>query len=194
MKPELHHLPVYRRQFFVKKEFQWKFILLYLCALLLIAGAAAGGLWFGFTRTLELYLYSSHIKIERTGDIIKDVLLSTNLVAMMTILLVVIVLSLIVIHRLNLHFYRICSSLGAMSQGDFRAARQPASSLNEISHLIGIVEDVKEQYRQRMNRIAECIDRIETACGDTIDRPELAASARRLQDELGQVQVQDLDR
>jgi methyl-accepting chemotaxis protein len=153
-----------RRQFFVKKEFQGKFILLYAVVIIGLAGFITFMLFQNGQDVLTRNLYVSHLKVQSTGEILFGLLFKTNVFALLAIVLLVIVLSFIVFSRLNAHFFHMEQRLEAMAQGDFTSLPQPASHFNEISRLISMVQSAQTDYRQRFEGIAEALETIEGFC------------------------------
>jgi len=153
-----------RRQFFIKKEFQGKFILLYAMVIICLAGLITFQLFRSGQDVLTRNLYVSHLKVQSTGEILFGLLLKTNVFALLGIVLVVIILSFIVFSRLNAHFFRMEQRLEAMTQGDFSFSPQPASHFNEISRLISMVQSAQSDYRQRFEGMAAALERIEGGC------------------------------
>lgn len=182
--------PYRRRQFFIKKEFQSKFILLYTLTLVLLAGLTTWLLALKINRALEWHIYSSHLKIERTGDFISGLLFETNLEASLAILAIVTLLSMIVVKRLNRHFYRMCRTLNSMSRGEFSVDRQPPSRFHEISLVINMVEGVKATTITRYERLQQALLLLEAGCkSPSPDRAKLQAAHSELTRELSQVSL-----
>lgn len=175
-KQKLHR----RRQFFIKKEFQGKFILLYAFLIISLAILTSYGLFLSLRKTLESQLYSSHLKVERSGDLLQGILLKTNVAAVFAIVVLVVILSLYIFKRLNTHFFHMEQRIDAMSQGDFTMSAQPSSRFNEISRLISLLEQTQHDYRQRFDAIAETLNEIEEALQTGADPEQLQAVRARL--------------
>lgn len=178
-----------RRQFFIKKEFQGKFILLYALATGSIAGLVAFLFYRNGQRVLIENLYRSHFKAESSGEMLSDLLLKTNVFAVIAIIVVVIVLSFIVFRRLNVHFFRMEKRLDAMARGDFHTPPQPASHFNEISQLIDLVQTVQRHYGERFQDLAQVLDEIERACRGEGEPERLRAAKEKLRIILAQVSL-----
>lgn len=176
-----------RRQFFIKKEFQGKFILLYAVVIISLAGLIAFQLYRSGQNVLDQNLYISHVKIESTGDILFGLLLETNILAAFGIVLIVIILSFVVFSRLNTHFFRMEERLDAMAGGDFTTPSQPPSRFHEISRLISMVQGAQDDYRQRFGDIAEALNEIETGCGSLGDSASLERGKEKLRKILDKI-------
>lgn len=169
-----------RRQFFVKKEFQGKFILIYALTIIALSGVVALRFHRGAKETLAGYLYRSHIQIERSGEALSGLLLETNVFAACAIFLLVIVLSFIVFRRLNVHFSRIERRLDAMAGGDFACAHQPASHFSGIAQIIDQVQALQAEYGGRLRDLDLALDEIEAGCRGCGDLERLRKGNERL--------------
>lgn len=171
-----------RRQFFIKKEFQGKFILLYAGAIIFPAGVVTALLYHYVKAELERHLYSSHLKIGHTGEILSSHLLAVNVMAIFAIVILVMAVSLIVFSRLNRHFLRLENALHAMSRGDFNPRLLPPSRIQEITLLINMTEKTREDYGSRFAALAAVLDELERAClaQAPIERQKLRECADKL--------------
>ncbi len=179
--------PWRRRNFFIKKEFQGKFILTYALTLIGLAGLVTWILSIQMRTAIEDHLYSSHLNIQRTGDFMFDLLVRTNMFAVFGILALVLVISSIIVGRLNRHFHRMCKTLQAMSRGDFTTPDIPESRFHEITNLIHLVEDLKLHYRKKFATIHDALAEIELGCDQLPDTIRLKRGRDRLQHLLDQV-------
>lgn len=181
--------PYRRRQFFIKKEFQGKFVLFYAVSVVSLAGIAT----LVFARyaglTIDRHIYSSHIKIARSGELIRGILFEANLACATAVILLVIGLSLYIFHRLNCHFWAMEERFTAMARGDFSLPRQPGSRFNEISELIDLSEEVRTDYRQRYIEIGEVLGEIEEALACPDPAAGLRDARTRLDALLAQVRL-----
>ncbi|RMF45761.1 MAG: hypothetical protein D6751_06645 [Deltaproteobacteria bacterium] len=178
--------PWRRRNFFIKKEFQGKFILTYALTLTGLAGLVTWILSIQMRAAIENHLYSSHLNIQRTGDFMFDLLVRTNMMAVIGILALVLLISGIIVSRLNRHFHRMCSTLQEMSRGNFDTPDIPESHFHEITNLIRLVEELKLHYRKKFATIHDALAEIEQAC-DQRDRHRLVKGRDRIQHLLDQV-------
>ncbi|TYO98806.1 hypothetical protein EDC39_105175 [Geothermobacter ehrlichii] len=179
--------PWRRRNFFIKKEFQGKFILSYAITLIGLAALVTWILSIKMRQALEVHLYSSHLNIERTGDFMFDLLVRTNMYAIVGILALVLLVSSIIVNRLNRHFSRMCATLNAMARGRFDTPPIPESHFHEITNLIRLVEELKLHYRERFVAIHEALQTVEAGCNQLPDRTRLQEGRDRLQRLLDQV-------
>lgn len=169
-----------RRQFFIKKEFQGKFILLYAMIIICLAMLTAYCLYLSIQKTLEIGLYSSHLKVDRSGDLLLGILSRTNIFAILAIVILVMLLSLYVFKRLNTHFFRMECRIDAMSQGDFTSPTQSQSRFNEISRLISLIDETGNDYRKRYEDIRDALHSIEETLNAGGDSEKLKAGRSKI--------------
>lgn len=150
-----------RRQFFIKKEFQGKFILLFALCVIAPAGLSVTALYVQARMALEKYLFSSHLKITHTGEIFSGLLIKTNLIGSALMIVLVMLLSLYIFRRLNTHFFRMEARLDAMGRGDFSPLPQLPSRFNEVSTLINLSEQTRQNYRERFREIEVLLNKLE---------------------------------
>lgn len=150
-----------RRQFFIKKEFQGKFILFYALCVMGPAGLAVIALYVQARLVLEKYLFSSHLKITHTGEIFSGLIIKTNLISSAFMIVLVMLLSLYIFRRLNMHFFRMETRFDAMGRGDFSPLPQMSSRFNEVSNLIKLSEQTRQNYHGRFREIEALLNRLE---------------------------------
>lgn len=150
-----------RRQFLIKKEFQGKFILLFALCVIGPAGLSVVALYLQARMALEKYLFSSHLKIAHTGEIFSGLLIKTNLIGSALMVVLVMLLSLYIFRRLNTHFSRMEERFDAMGRGDFSPLPQLPSRFNEVSTLINLAEQTRQNYRERFREIESLLNRLE---------------------------------
>lgn len=166
--------------FFVKKDLRKKFILLYVLCVLGPAGLTALSLYLVARLELEKILYSSHLKISDSGEIFSGLMIKTNLISSFLIVLLIILLSLYFFRRLNTNFHQMEERFAAMGQGDFSMPAQQLSSFNEISSLIKLSEQTRQNYRQRFAELDLLLDKLD----DSLVAEASAAELRDLGDKL----------
>lgn len=179
--------PWRRRNFFIKREFQGKFILVYAAALIGVAGLTTWLLSIKISNALEWHLYSSHLQVERTGDFMIGLLVETNAIAILAILGLIILLTVVIVNRLNHHFLRMGLSVKAMADGDFTTPAQSPSQFHEITNVINLCEEMKMHYREKFARINEALQFIEIGCRGDGDTDQLRKGRNQLDQLLSQV-------
>lgn len=107
-----------RRNYFIKKEFQFEFILKF-CLILLAGIILSTCLVFIFSQdTLTSSFNDARLVIENTGQAILPVILITNLVTLALITLAAIVVTLFISHRIAGPMFRFEKDLKQVAKGD----------------------------------------------------------------------------
>jgi len=178
-----------RRQFFIKKEFQGKFILLFALCVIAPAGLSVTALYVQARMALEKYLFSSHLKITHTGEIFSGLLIKTNLIGSALMIVLVMLLSLYIFRRLNTHFSRMEARLDAMGRGDFSPLPQLPSRFNEVSTLINLSEQTRQNYRERFREIEALLNKLEEKLSAGAATAELREISKELAGHLQRVSL-----
>ena len=107
-----------RSSYFIKKEFQFKFILRF-CLLVLIGAVISTGLLFLFSQgTLTSSFQQSRLIIKNTGLAILPSVVYTNLITLALITLATIIVTLFVSHKVAGPMFRFEKELKAIGEGD----------------------------------------------------------------------------
>lgn len=181
-----------RRQFFIKKEFQGKFVLLFALCVIGPVGLAVIALYVQSHRALEKYLFSSHLKITNTGEIFKGLIISTNLISSVLVIILVVLFSLYIFHRLNRHFSQMEERFDAMGRGDFSPLPQLTSRFNEVSDLILLSEETRQNYHKRFQDIAILLHKLEGKISSGAATTELRELSEELTAHLQRVKLPEI--
>ena len=107
-----------RRQYFIKKDFQFKFILKF-CLIILIGTILSTGLLFLFSQgTLTSSFQQSRLVIKNTSLAILPAVIYTNLITLGLITLATIVVTLFVSHKIAGPLFRFEKDLKEIEKGD----------------------------------------------------------------------------
>ena len=110
--------PYRRRQYFVKKEFQFKFILKF-CLIILIGAIISTGLLFLFSQgTLTSSFQQSRLVIKNTSLAILPAIIYTNLITLGLITLATIIVTVFISHKIAGPMFRFEKELKAIGEGD----------------------------------------------------------------------------
>lgn len=142
-----------RRKFFIKKEFQGKFIAFYTIGVVVLAGATTLVLNSWLHQIVDEQLYSSHMKVHRTGELFMTPLIQTNLYSLVALTLLVLICSLVVFKRLNRHFVRMDKAFHAMAIGDYASYDPPGSRFEELNDMIDMVRKAQDEYHDRITEL-----------------------------------------
>jgi methyl-accepting chemotaxis protein len=135
--------PYKRRQYFIKKEFQFKFILRF--CLLILAGVIVSTilLLFFSQDTLTSSFQHSRLVIENTSKAILPALIYTNLITLGLVSFATIIVTLFVSHKIAGPLFRLEKELKEIGEGDLTKKvrlrdkdqlTSMAESLNKMTH------------------------------------------------------------
>jgi len=134
--------PFRRRHFFVKKEYQFKFILKF-CLIVLAGSIISTGLIFFFSQgTLTSSFENSRLVVKNTALAILPAIIYTNIITLLMISLATIVAVLFISHKIAGPMFRFEKELKAIGEGDLTKIirlrkndeiKDMAESLNEMT-------------------------------------------------------------
>ncbi len=178
-----------RRKFFIKKEFQGKFIAIYTIGVIALAGITTLVLNDWLHRVVDEQLYSSHMKVQRTGELFLAPLIQTNLYAMLSVSLLILIFSVVVFRRLNNHFSRMDLAFNAMAGGDYKSYVPPSSRFEEINSMIDLVRKSQDSYSGKTVELREITREIEAVVATDCSPEQLRALHERLSLAIRRVQL-----
>lgn len=178
-----------RRKFFIKKEFQGKFIALYAVGVVVLSGIATLVLNSWLHKVVDEQLYSSHMKVHRTGELFLAPLIQTNLYALLAISLLILIFSLVVFKRLNRHFSRMDLAFHAMADGDYQSYIPPASRFEEINDMIDLVRRTQDEYGELTRQISTIAREIDSVVEEGCSQEHLKGLHGRLAQFVRHIQL-----
>lgn len=110
--------PYKRRKYFIKKEFQGKFILLFLGIATLGGVLSLAGFTFFSVKKIEYLVYSIHIPSKRLKEIIMNEMLYSNLLSLLFVILATLVTIRWLTMRISGPLYRIKKDLESIRDGN----------------------------------------------------------------------------
>lgn len=151
-----------RKNYFVKKDFQVRFILKF-CILLLIGVALSTGLLFLFSQDslTSSYQQQSGLEIKNTGIAILPSVMVTNLITLGLITLGTIIVTLFVSHKIAGPLFRFEKELDAVSKGDLtkrvvlREKDQGKDMADSLNVMIASFHDKVSDIRKELDTIQE---------------------------------------
>ena len=156
--------PHRRKQYFIKKRFQFRFILKF-CLLLLGGVVISTALLFFLSKgTLTSSFRDSRLVIENTGSAILPAVIYTNLITLALISIAVIAVTLFVSHKIAGPMYRFESELREVSQGNLtkhitlREEDQMTDIVDELNAMIVSLHDRVADIQSHVDRLAETAD------------------------------------
>lgn len=152
---------IFKRRYLVQKKFQSKFILPYILA---ASGVVCLSSWFLYLQiqtAVEKHLYRTHIKIDKVGDFLVELLFVSNFYSILAIVLTVLVVSLLVFKKLNHTFHKIDDSIVTMSSGDFNHPYSREHSFAEVGQLASLLVETCSVNQDRFGQILSAFDTLE---------------------------------
>lgn len=168
-----------RRHYFIKKEFQFKFILKF-CFIILAGAIISTGLLLFFSQgTLTSSFHQSRLVIENTFSAILPAVIYTNLITLGLISLASIVVTLFVSHKMAGPLFRFEKELKEIGEGD-------------------LTKSIKLRKKDQMTDIAESLDKmtvslhgkvvdIQTDVEQLLESASIQNASQELIDELGRL-------
>lgn len=178
-----------RRKFFIKKEFQGKFIALYTLGVIVLSGVTTLILNRWLHTVVDEELYSSHMKVQRTGELFLGPLIQTNLYAILAVSVLILVFSVVVFKRLNNHFLRMDEAFIAMAEGDYQSYDPPVSRFEEINTMVELVRKAQDDYGDLTGGLKSITTDIRAALDAGASSAKIKELHERLSMALEQVQL-----
>ncbi len=152
---------IFKRKFLIEKQFQGRFILLYAIAVSTIVGLGTGFLYWRIDLAVEQHLYRTHIKIERVGDFLVDLLFHINFYIILLIVAVILSLSLFIFKKINNNFAQMEETIKSMAGGDFTKPFNCDNGFMEIGGLTTVLEQTRSGSLANLEHLHEALDSIE---------------------------------
>ena len=144
--------PLLKRQFYIKQEFQNRFILLFLCVLIL-GGLISVCLTYWNTRdTLTSAYVNSQLVIQSTSLAIMPSVIYTTLITVLVLIVIVGILTLLVSHKIAGPMYRFESDLKRISTGDLRCKIQIRKG-DQLQDLVVSLNQLVESFNGKIGEI-----------------------------------------
>ncbi|WP_020676270.1 hypothetical protein [Geopsychrobacter electrodiphilus] len=182
-------LSLRRRKFFIKKEFQGKFIAIYAVGVLALSGITTLVLNRVLHKIVDEQLYSSHMKVHRTGELFLTPLIQTNLYSILAVSLLILIFSIVVFKRLNHHFTRMDLAFHAMADGDYQSYDPPGSRFEEINAMIDLVRKTQDDYGSLTAELSKLIQEIDAAVKAGSSHGQIKALHGRLTQAISRIQL-----
>lgn len=156
-----------RRNYFIKKEFQFKFIIKF-CLILFFGIILSTGLVFLFSQeTLTSSFDNSKLVIKNTGDAIMPTLVITNGITLALIAIAAIGVTLFVSHRIAGPLFRFEQDIKKIATGDL-SVRINLRQKDQFSEMAGAFNEMALSIHGKMTAIDDKIDGILDAAPETI--------------------------
>lgn len=152
---------IFNRRYFIQKGFQGKFILLYTLTVCTVVGFATWYLYRKIEAAVENHLYRTHIKIERVGDFLVDLMFTANFYAILAVVLTVLLVSLLFFMGINRTFKQIDTAIEVMARGDFSQPYQQGNTFTEVGDLRFLLEQARTKNQNRFFQLDAALNELE---------------------------------
>lgn len=178
-----------RRQYFIDKKFQTKFILKF-SAVVIISSVLIGGLMFYLSQnSTTVAIENTKVSVKRTSDFIMPIIIETLLVVAVFSVLVVLFLTLFISHKISGPLYRLSREINALKEGDLGRnfnirtkdqLQSLAKSLDEMSL------SLRQNYLELRNKCTALKDYLEKKnfCISENDRSDISRILAEVEEKL----------
>lgn len=168
-----------RRQLYVKKEFQFRFILKF-CLILLAGVLISTVLLFYFSQdTLTSTFSHSRLVIRSTAEAMLPAIITTNLISLALILLATIIVTLYISHKIAGPIFRLENELRRIGQGDLSTI----VALRNKDQMLAFAQRVNEMTAGLNQRVAE-IQRQTESIAEAASQPGVPEDVKRQTERL----------
>ena len=173
-----------RRQYFVQKEFQFKFILKF-CIVLFVGIVVSTGLLFLFSKdTLTSSFEQSRLVIKNTAFAILPSVFLSNLITLGLITLATIVVTLLVSHKLAGPLFRFQKELNQIGEGDLTQAIKLREK-DQITAMAESLDQMRASLQEKVMAIKEEVENIMESTSRQDVPPELVEQLNQLRLKIG---------
>ena len=168
-----------RRQVYVKKEFQFRFILKF-CLILLAGVAISTGLLFFFSQdTLTSSFSHSRLIIRSTAEAMLPAIITTNLISLALIIVTTIIVTLYISHKIAGPIFRLEKELRRIGQGDLTTTVALRDN-DQMEAFARQVNAMTAELNQRVTEIGRQAEGIAAAASQPGDPDEVSRRANNL--------------
>ncbi|MFA5145723.1 MAG: methyl-accepting chemotaxis protein [Candidatus Omnitrophota bacterium] len=143
-----------RKQYFIEKEFQVKFILKF-CALVAVGGLLfIGILYFLLMQSTTVSIVNSRVVVRTTADFILPVLVQTVVIVTIIVSLATIAVTLFISHKIAGPLYRFKKALQELENGDFSSDFR-LRHLDQLQELAGVFNSMVKKIREELKELKD---------------------------------------
>ena len=143
-----------RRNYFIKKGFQASFILRFILVIFFGIMVSSGIVYYLTSEKIEEAYYRSHIKIASTGEIVYPILLTANIITLGIIIIVTIIITLLISHKIAGPLYRIEKSIHEIGEGNL-SFKIYLRAKDELITLAEIFNNMIAKLKGKIERIRD---------------------------------------
>jgi methyl-accepting chemotaxis protein len=173
--------PYRRRHFFVKKEYQFKFILKF-CLIVLAGTLVSTGLILFFSQgTLTSSFENSRLVVKNTAIAILPAIIYTNIITLLMISVATIVAVLFISHKIAGPMFRFEKELKEIGDGDLTKTIRLRKD-DQIKEMAERLNEMTANLHQKILEIQESIERLSGLVREQKSPEELTKELERLQE------------
>jgi len=174
--------PNKRRNYFIEKSFQSKFILKF-CALVVLGGLLTIGLlYFLAMKSTTVSFVNSRVVVRTTADFILPVLIQTVAIVAIIVGFATVIVTLLVSHKIAGPLYRFKKVMEDLQEGDFSHDFR-IRHLDQLQDLAGSFNDTIKKTRERIQLLKDGLKALESGLNN-ISESEISDTKRSLLSEL----------
>lgn len=143
-----------RRNYFIKKGFQARFILRFILVIFLGIIVSSGIVYYLTSKKIEEAYYRSHIKIASTGEIVYPILFTANIITVGIIIVITIIITLLISHKIAGPLYRIEKSIHEIGEGNL-SFKIYLRAKDELITLAEIFNNMMAKLKGKIEKIQE---------------------------------------
>ncbi|MEA1969039.1 MAG: methyl-accepting chemotaxis protein [Thermodesulfobacteriota bacterium] len=168
-----------RRQVYIDKSFQTRFILKF-CVILLIGGCLSIGItYFTTSDTITSTFSNSRLVIENTSTAILPSVIFTNLITTGVVILIAVVVILFVSHKIAGPMYRFDKDIQRISQGDFKNHIHIRNG-DQFKVMAASLNRMIDSLQSRVNSVKQEMDSFETKLEEHDDCQTLSIEFKKV--------------
>lgn len=179
-----------RRNYFIDKNFQTKFIIRF-CLLIMLASLMTGALIYYFNmQTTTVAFENLKVVVKSTADFILPIMFQVIIIVTVIVGLATIAVTLFTSHKIAGPLYKLKMELGKMKEGDFsspiriRAKDQLQKVVSEFDGMRSDINKSMGTLKEAWSSIKAELSLLEREVKDEAKRKLLADSIKRLDSEL----------
>ena len=177
--------PYKRRNYFIEKKFQSKFILRF-CSLVLMAGLLTIGILYLLSmKSTTVAIINSRVAVRTTADFLLPILLQTVLIVTIMASLATIALTLSTSHKIAGPLYRFKKVIQSLETGDFSSDFRIRSQ-DQLQDLSEAFNSMIKKIREEQGRLKASFISLKEKL-DNISEPEISEHKRSALNELKRI-------
>jgi methyl-accepting chemotaxis protein len=171
-----------RREYFIEKKFQSRFILKF-CTLVIVGGLLTIGLLYLLTmQSTTVSVVNSRVVVRSTADFLLPILIQTVVTVMMVVGLATIAVTLFISHKIAGPLYRFKKIIQVLSEGDFSVDFR-LRHLDQLQDIALAFNYTISKIRAELNAIKEGLLSLEKKL-DSISEQEIVNQKKPILNEL----------